>query len=112
MGALSNTYDPLTCPLLDPPNGVCGADLHVKWTGSMSLHHGDITDPEALFPNDAHTGTWSVICEEGHTILIPTKTFVDDPDGTVDQDYSEELRTFHASDGARLAYLLNGGGRL
>ena len=96
--------------------GPCGEQIHIMWELSEPLHSDDMRVPPV--PGDAWVGTWRVECETGHVVLVPadpgckhSDADAEHPDhGTpgmeCDVDPSEELRTFRASDGARLVEVL------
>jgi hypothetical protein len=109
--ATDRKFASITCVMPD-----CDAPLYVHWETTSALVLGDLDDPQPISPKDSDTSTWTVVCEEGHAILLPTSGGPDCCDGTAchcDVDVSDEYRTFRASDLGRLAALIErmGGGR-
>ncbi len=99
----ANEYALLTCPL---PG--CVRDLHLTWRASRALYVSDLGDPP--LPQEVWTRGWQVECEEGHVVLLPAQIDHDcENDCVCDVDHDEEMRTFRASDGARLQALLGQG---
>lgn len=58
-------YDVAVCGL---PG--CGKPLHIVWTMGRTVYLAD-TAADLADPSGAHTSTWQVECEGGHTILVP-----------------------------------------
>lgn len=54
----------------------CGEPLHIVWTLGMGIYLSN-TAAELGDPAHAHTSTWHVECEGGHTILQPPPTAED-----------------------------------
>ncbi|TDC35673.1 hypothetical protein E1211_15315 [Micromonospora sp. 15K316] len=104
-------YTPLSCPMRD-----CDEELYLSWELSVGLLRRDLTDPSPPpAPADAWVGQWHVECLAGHRPLVPAP--IECPCGRnecteecndADVDATEELRTFRASDLARLRELMGG----
>jgi len=103
-------YGLLPCPL---PG--CDGSLYLNWELSVGLTYDALTGPPPV-PGDARVGEWHVECEQGHRPLVPGSVVC--PCGRdectaecndADVDASDELRTFRASDVARLRQLVGGG---
>ena len=91
----------LTCPL------DCGADLHIAWTASRPLFRSDLTEPEPPAPGERYVASWTVVCEEGHTVLVPGTGQCGHSDGCECPDNEgDEVRTFRRVDLLRLGSLI------
>lgn len=94
--------DSMTCPL------DCGADLHIQWTASRPLFQSDLNDTQPPAPRERYVATWDVICEEGHTVLVPDSGECQHGDECECPDNEgDEIRTFRMFDLIRLDALLN-----
>lgn len=51
------------CPL-------CHEPLYLEWHTSQGLCADDTPEDAGFTPADAHTTSWSVVCEEGHTVAV------------------------------------------
>lgn len=100
----TDAYAPTACPI---PG--CGEPLHLTWTMGVPIYRSNLVgDGQALDPEIAYTATWSVDCEDGHTVLLPgpfcpCDDEADCPHGNdIDTD---DVRTFRAHDAVRLREL-------
>jgi hypothetical protein len=110
---MTEPEQPVACPL---PG--CGAPLSLITVLARALTLTDLVD-EANLTDDADRRTWSVACEDGHVVLLPSPTgcscddlrAMDCPHAFNDFDWSETYRSFRPHDLARLGELcvvLNG----
>jgi hypothetical protein len=72
---LAQTADPYEFARCGLPgmDGPCGADLHIVWTADRSIYLSD-TARDIGSPDNAALITWEVVCEAGHTVLVPPDT--------------------------------------
>lgn len=96
------SYRTVQCPIPE-----CEHDLHLIWTISRPIYRADIDPGRAAIPEGGDVSHWEVGCEEGHVVMVPSLlTCVCEDYCSCDRDAGDEVRTFRASDGARLAALV------
>lgn len=90
-------YAQATCVL-----PICGEPLHIEHTTTSTVYLSDTAVGLASLAGDVET--WAVVCEGGHTILVPVDTGRDSYTFGVCQDHDgdEDPHTEECDDLARL----------
>lgn len=99
------------CPLPD-----CGEDLHLTWHQGRPVYLYDLgVADKGIEADSAHTQNWEIICEGGHTVMVPGEAYcpcdADDCPHDDQFDNSDEFRVFMPRDVRRLRELIEWGGR-
>ena|ERR1700733_4288032 len=72
---LAPTADPYAAAHCGVPGigAPCGADLHIRWTADRLIYLTD-SARDIGEPMSAGMVSWEVVCEAGHTVLVPPDT--------------------------------------